>query len=159
MLIKKAGWVISLFLLFYLIGQNVLQAIQPTTEKDDVFLRILAAAYQASCSNAEWLHDYYLSDAEIIHDGRQLTLDETIKELKQSIAPLSGLTCVYQPKVRASRTDDRFAYLVVRETLILEAHETGKKEIQQICTYVFSRTGSRWMIAHDHCSTIPGLVT
>lgn len=159
MLIKKAGLGILVSLLFSMVGQNDLHAIRLSAEKEDIFLKILAAAYQASCSNAELLHDYYLSDAEIIHDGRQLTLDETIKELKQSIAPLSGLTCVYQPKVRASRIDERLAYLVVRETLILEAHETGKKEIQQICTYVFLRTGSRWMIAHDHCSSIPGLIT
>ena len=159
MLIKKAGFGIIVSLLLFMIGQNVLQAIQLTTEKEEVFLKILDAAYQASCSNVELLRDYYLSDAEIIHDGRQLTLDEIIKELKQSISSSSGLTCIYKPMVRASRTDDRFAYLVIRETLILDAPEMGRREIQQLCTYVFSRAGSGWRIAHDHCSSIPGLAT
>ena len=158
MLFKRVGWRILIFLLPLLVSYTTLQALQLGADKDKVFLTILSDVYQASCNDIESLRSYYLSDAEIINDGRQLTLDEIIKELKQSTASLSGLVCTYQPKIRASRKIVGLAYIVVRETIKLSAHEMKEREIQQLCTYIFSKTESGWKIAHDHCSSVPGLM-
>ena len=157
MLFKKVGWRILIFLLPLWVSHTPLHALQPVADENKVFLTILNNAYQASCNNIELLRRYYLSDAEIINDGRQLTLDEIIKELKQSTASLTGLICTYEPKVRASRKTAQLAYIVVRETIRLSAHEMEEQEIQQLCTYVFSKTESGWKISHDHCSSVPGL--
>jgi ketosteroid isomerase-like protein len=154
---KILGWRGLIFLFPLLIGHTTL-ALQPIADDDKVFLTILNKAYQASCNDIESLRDYYLSDAEIINDGRQMTLDEIIKELKQSTASLTGLVCIYEPKVRASRKTAQFAYIVVRETIRLSAHEMEEQEIQQLCTYVFSKKESGWKIVHDHCSSVPGLM-
>ncbi|MBI3609566.1 MAG: nuclear transport factor 2 family protein [Nitrospirae bacterium] len=137
-------------------GPDPLRAAEKSAEKEEVFLKVLDAAYQVSCNDADRLRDYYLANAEIISDGLQSTLDETIKELKQSMNPLPGLTCSYQPKVRASRIGPEMAYLVVRESIRLSVHEKGEQRIEQLCTYVFLKDGSRWKIAHDHCSMVQG---
>jgi hypothetical protein len=157
-LIKKIGWIAFFALLIFSFDRSSRTAVGAEAG-EEVFLKILDAAYQASCGNIELLKDYYLPDAEIIHDGRQMTLEDTIKELKQSMESLENLNCSYKPKVRASRMEERMAYLVVRESLILEADEMGKRMIQQVCTYVFIKKGTTWRIANDHCSTIPGIET
>jgi ketosteroid isomerase-like protein len=137
-------------------GEHPLQAAEPPAEKDKPFVEILEGAYRVSCDNVDRLRDYYRSDAQIIHDGRQTTLDETIKEIKESIRPLENLRCTYQPRVRASRITAEIAYLIVRETIHLSAGTTEPQEIEQICSYIFMKDGSRWKIAVDHCSTVPG---
>lgn len=122
----------------------------------EAFLKILDSAYEASCGEVDRLRKYYLADAEIINDGRQVSLDETIKELKQSMVSLQGLTCAYEPRVRSTRVAGEIAYLVIRETIRLAAAEMTEQRIQQVCTYVFTRKDSRWWIAHDHCSSVQG---
>lgn len=126
-------------------------------KKDEPFLKILRMAYQVSCRDVESLKDYYFQDAEIIHNGRQVTLDETIKELEQSLSSMTELNCHYQPKVRASRHGEKMTYLVVRETIRFSAHEMDSVLLQQICTYVFLKQQSDWKISHDHCSSVPGM--
>ena len=146
------------FLLLLLFHSYTASEVHPSeTDTEKKFLAILSGAYRVSCNSVESLRDYYLSDAEIIHDGRQMALDEIIKELKESAASLSGLVCTYEPKVRSIRVSEDFVYLVVRETIRLSAREMGDQEIQQLCTYIFMRMGSVWKISHDHCSSIPGL--
>jgi len=137
-------------------GEGTLRAAEPLADKDKPFVEILEGAYRVSCNNVDRLSDYYRSDAQIIHDGRQTTLDETIKEIKESIRPLENLRCTYQPRVRTSRISGDMAYLIVRETIHLSAGTTEPQEIEQICSYVFMKDGSRWKIAVDHCTTVPG---
>ena len=138
-------------------ASNLPQAAESTMETEAALLNILQAAYEASCKDADRVRDYYLADAEIINDGRLTTLDETINELKRSLGSLKDLTCSYRPKVRTSRIGDSISYLVVRETIRLSAHGTGEQRMEQVCTYVFlKKDGSRWKIAVDHCSSVPG---
>ena len=158
MLFRKVVSGILMVVLSIVGGQNVLNAVVPVSKEEETFLEILSAAYRVSCREAESLRKYYLEDAEIINNGRQVTLDETIKELKQSFSSLTGLTCNYEPKVRARRFGRELAYIVVRESIHLSAHEMGEQDIQQICTYIFVRRTDDWKIAHDHCSSIPGLM-
>ena len=131
--------------------------IRAEEKKDEPFLKILHMAYKVSCQDAGSLKDYYFQDAEIIHDGRQMTLDETIKELEKTVFSVTELSCHYQPKVRASRHGEKMAYLVVRETIRLTAYEMDSVLLQQICTYVFLKKRADWKISHDHCSSIPGM--
>ena len=127
-------------------------------ERDDKpFLKILNSAYQVSCQDVEALRNFYFKDAEIIHNGRQITLEETIKELEKSVSSMKDLSCHYQPKVRARRHGKKMTYLVVRETIRLSAPEMDEILVQQICTYIFRKNGSDWKITHDHCSSVPGL--
>lgn len=132
------------------------QAAEAPNDSREAFLKILDSAYEASCGEVDRLRKYYLADAEIINDGRQVTLDETIKELKQSMVSLQGLTCGYEPRVRSTRVSGDLAYVVVRETIRLAAQEMAEQRIQQVCTYVFSRKDAQWWIAHDHCSSVQG---
>ena len=157
MLSKRNRWAMMIFLLSVWLGQASLPAVQPEADQDKVFLGILRDAYRASCGDIESLRHYYISNAEIISDGRQLTVNDIIRELKQSMASLTGLACRYEPKLRVSRVTDQLAYIVIRETIKLSAHEMGEREIQQICTYVFVKEESTWKIAHDHCSSVLGL--
>lgn len=152
----KIGLRILISVLCLMPGQSTLDAAGQTVEKEEVFINVLKGAYQASCDDIDRLRDYYLSDAEIVHDGHQTTLTETINELKRSLGPFKDLTCVYQPKVRASRIRAEIAYLVVRETIRISSPTLGEEESRQVCTYIFLKEGSQWKIAHDHCSTIPG---
>jgi ketosteroid isomerase-like protein len=152
----KIGQMILILMVCLTVGKSALQAADSTAEKDKPFVEILEGAYRVSCDNVDRLSDYYRSDAQIIHDGRQTTLDETIKEIKESIRPLENLRCTYQPRVRASRISGDMAYLIVRETIHLSAGATEPQEIEQICSYIFMKDGSRWKIVVDHCSTIPG---
>lgn len=123
---------------------------------EEIFLNVLKAAYDASCNDVDRLRDYYRADAEIIHDGRQSTTEETIKDLEGSLASTPNLTCSYQPRVRSLRVSGDLAYLVVRETIRISSQETGSRDLQQICSYVFLREGGRWKIAVDHCSSVEG---
>ncbi|HUK55728.1 MAG TPA: nuclear transport factor 2 family protein [Nitrospiria bacterium] len=148
-------WIVCIALCIPL-GESPLRAADPDASKDAAFVKILEGAYQASCDNVDRLHDYYRADAQIIHDGRLTTLDETIKEIKESIQPLQDLHCSYQPRVRGSRISGDMAYLVVHESIRLKAGSVEPEEIEQICNYVFLKEGSQWKIAVDHCSTIPG---
>ena len=151
-LILKAGFGI-------LIGAFLLMAVprpSPAAGDEAAFLLLLEAAYEASCDNAERLRDYYLPDAEIVHDGRQTNLEDTINELNRAMGSVEGLTCVYEPKVRSSRIYAEIAYLVIREVIWLSAHSMEDQKVQQICTYVFIKKGPGWKIGHDHCSTIRG---
>ena len=138
------------------LGEPPLEAVEQPAEKDAGLVKILEGAYQASCDDVSRLHDYYRADASIIHDGRLTTLDETIKEIQESIRPLQNLHCTYQPRVRTSRISGEMAYLVVRESIRLSAGAMEPQEIEQICNYVFLKDGSQWKIAVDHCSTVPG---
>ncbi|MBI3994929.1 MAG: nuclear transport factor 2 family protein [Nitrospirae bacterium] len=149
--------IIALFsaVCFTLAG-HPLKAAEPPEEKDGLLVKILEDSYQASCNDVDRLRDYYRPDAQIIHDGRQTTLDETIKEIKESIRPLQDLRCTYQPRVKTSRIGAEIAYLIVRETIRLAARSVEPRDIHQICSYIFVRDGSRWKIVTDHCSTIPG---
>lgn len=156
MLPSKIRFTILFSALCLLLGERPLKAVEPPAEKDAVFVKILEGAYQASCDDVDRLRDYYRSDAQIIHDGRLTTLDETIKEIKESIRPLQNLRCTYQPRVRTSRISGEMAYLVVRETIRLSTGATEPQEIEQICSYIFMKDGSRWKIVLDHCSTVPG---
>jgi ketosteroid isomerase-like protein len=157
--LKSAVGIVLVLLLAPVFSRDLVSAAKPPTEKEGVFVQILEKAYAASCGDADLLREYYLEDAEIIHEGRQATLTEMIDELKKSMTSLTRLACGYNPQVKASRIEERFAYLVVRESISLEADEIGRKEIHQICTYVFSKTRAGWKIAHDHCSTVPGMTT
>ena len=149
---------VSIAVLSLMVGQDALTSTKPGTQKDEsAFLKVLVGAYYVSCFDVESLRDYYLKDAEIINNGRQVTLDDTIKELKESISTLSDLKCSYKPKIRSSRIEKKIAYIVVRETIELSAQEIGEQRIQQLCTYIFSKKRSKWKIAHDHCSSIPGM--
>ena len=125
-------------------------------ESFDPFLKVLSAAYDVSCGDVDRLGDYYRSDAEIVHDGRITTLVETIKELKQTKESLPGLACDYRPNVRAGRIGAEIAYLLVRETIHISSKSSESRRYDQVCTYVFTKNGARWMIAHDHCSSIQG---
>jgi ketosteroid isomerase-like protein len=155
-LLSKIRFTILFSALCFILGEHPLEAVEQPAEKDAVFVKILEGAYQASCDDVDRLRDYYRSDAQIIHDGRQTTLDETIKEIKESIRPLPNLQCTYQPRVRTSRISAEIAYLVVRETIRLSAGATEPQKIEQICSYIFMKDVSRWKIVLDHCSTVPG---
>jgi ketosteroid isomerase-like protein len=144
------GWVCLM------VGEGALFAAESTADKDKPFVEILEGAYRVSCEDVDRLNDYYRSDAQIIHDGRQTTLNETIKEIKESIRPLHNLHCTYKPRVRASRFAGEMAYLVVRESIRLTASTVEPQEVEQICSYVFMKDGSRWKIGLDHCTTVPG---
>jgi ketosteroid isomerase-like protein len=139
-----------------MIAEGALQAAEPSMGNEKPFVEVLEKAYQASCNDADRLHDYYRSDAQIIHDGRQTTLDETIKEIKESTRPLQNLRCAYHPRVRTTRISGEMAYVVVRETLRLTANAMEPQDIEQICSYIFMKDGSAWKIILDHCSTVPG---
>ncbi len=154
---KKVGLLIVLVSLSFMACQSILRATEPSKTGEEIFLEILNAAYRVSCQDVDALRKYYLMDAEIINNGRQGTLEEMVKELKKSLSSLSGLSCSYQPMIRASRINEELAYIVVREIIQLSAREVADQQIQQLCTYVFLKTGSSWKIAHDHCSTVPGL--
>lgn len=156
MQLLKISQTILILMVCLAAGQGVLLAADSTAEKDKPFVEILEGAYRVSCNDVDRLRDYYRPDAQIIHDGRQSTLDETIKEIKESIRPLEDLRCTYQPRVRTSRITAEIAYLIVRETIHLSAGTTEPQEIEQICSYIFMKDGSRWKIAVDHCSSVPG---
>ncbi|MBI3812005.1 MAG: nuclear transport factor 2 family protein [Nitrospirae bacterium] len=156
MLLSNIRLAILFSVLCLTLSEPPLQAAEPPAEKDKPFVEILEGAYRVSCDNVARLSDYYRSDAQIIHDGRLTTLDETIKEIKESIRPLKDLHCTYQPRVRTSRISGDMAYLLVRETIRLAAGDLEPQEIQQICSYVFVKDGSRWKIILDHCTTVPG---
>lgn len=158
---RKAGVVLIAVIVFWG-GQQLMpigteSEIRAEEKKDEPFLKILHMAYQVSCQDAESLKDYYFQDAEIIHDGRQMTLNETIQELERTVSSVTELSCHYQPKIRASRHGKKMAYLVVRETIRFTAHEMDSVLLQQICTYVFLKKQSNWKISHDHCSSISGM--
>lgn len=138
------------------VAEGALQAAESSMGTEKPFVDVLEKAYQASCDDVDRLHDFYRSDAQIIHDGRQTTLDETIKEIKESIRPLQNLRCTYHPRVRTTRVGGEMAYVVVRETLRLTAKTMEPQEIEQICSYIFIKDGSTWKIILDHCSTVPG---
>ena len=140
----------------WVMGEGALQAAESNTEKDAAFVKILEGAYRASCDDVDRLRDYYRADAQIIHDGRLTTLDETIKEIKESIRPLQDLHCSYQPRLRSSRISGEMAYVIVHESIRLSAGTVEPQQIEQICNYVFLKEGSQWKIAVDHCSSIPG---
>jgi len=154
--LSKIGQRVLILVACWMMGEGALQAADSNAEKDAAFVKILEGAYQASCDDVDRLHDYYRSDAQIIHDGRVTTLDETIKEIKESIRPLQNLHCSYQPRVRSSRISGDMGYLVVHESIRLSAGTVEPQQIEQICNYVFLKEGSQWKIAVDHCSTIPG---
>ena len=156
MLHSKIRFTILFTALCLMLGERPLSAVEPPAEKDGLFVKILEGAYQASCDDVDRLRDYYRSDAQIIHDGRQTTLDETIQEIKESIRPLQNLHCTYQPRVKTSRISAEIVYLIVRETIHLSAGDSEPQAIEQICSYIFMKGGSRWKIVLDHCSTVPG---
>lgn len=152
----KIGQSILILLACWMMGERALQAAESNAGKEAVFVKILEGAYQASCGDVDRLHDYYRGDAEIIHDGRVTSLDQTIKEIKASIRPLQNLHCTYKPRVRGSRVSGDMAYLVIHESIRLTATSLEPQEIEQLCNYVFVKEASQWKIAVDHCSTIPG---
>jgi ketosteroid isomerase-like protein len=154
---KSVGMVGTVLAVLFLVGLGALRATEPAVGQDEPFLKILEGSYDVSCKNVEALRGYYLEDAEIINNGRQVTLEDTIKELKQSLSSLKSLECSYEPTVRARRISKDMAYLVVREIIRLSSEEAGEQQIDQLCTYVFMKTEVGWKISHDHCSSVPGL--
>ena len=131
---------------------------EKTKNPDRVFVDILKAAYRVSCDDVERLRDYYLPEADIVHDGRQTSLDETIDELRRAMDSSGDLSCAYTPRVRTQRVENKLAYLLVRESLRISSPSMGDQRIEQLCTYIFLNGNSRWKIALDHCSTIRGSV-
>lgn len=125
-------------------------------ENEETFVKILEKSYKASCEDVEGLRDYYLPEAEIIHNGRQKTLSETIDQLSTTLGGMKGLACGYKPRVQGSYITEDFAFMTLRETVQLKADEIQDIEIQQICTYIFLKKKGKWMITHDHCSEIEG---
>ena len=136
-----------------------LRAAEPEPNKEAPFLKILESAYAVSCKEPERLREFYRSDAQILHDGDQKTLEQSIVELKQSMSSMGEITCGYHPRVRASRVTAEIAYLVVREQIKLSARPRGEELLEQICSYIFLKDGSTWKIAVDHCSTVEGETT
>ncbi len=123
---------------------------------EETFTKILALSYKASCDDADDLRKYYLPEAEIIHDGRQTTLSETIEEVKRSLGGITGLACGYTPRVQGSYIEEEFAFLTLAETIHIEAEDLNAIEIRQLCTYIFLKKNGKWMITHDHCSEVEG---
>lgn len=154
---KSVGLAFVIISASLMTGLGVLRATEPAVGQDEPFLKILEGSYDVSCKNVEALRGYYLEDAEIINNGRQVSLDDTIKELTQSLSSIESLECSYEPTVRARRIGKDLAYLVVREVIRLSSREAGEQQIDQLCTYVFLKTEVGWKIAHDHCSSVPGL--
>jgi len=150
------GWILLIVMVATTVAGSALRAAESSMGNEKPFVEVLEKAYQASCDNADLLHNYYRPDAQIIHDGRQTTLNETIKEIKESIQPLQNLHCAYQPRVRTTRISGDMAYIVVRETLRLTASSMEPQQMEQLCSYIFLKDGSTWKIILDHCSTIPG---
>lgn len=154
---KSIGLAFVILSASLMIGLGALRATEPEDSRDQPYLKILKGSYDVSCKNVEALRGYYLEDAEIINNGRQVSLDDTIQELKQSLSSLKSLKCTYEPTVRARRIGKDLAYLVVREIIRLSSEEAGEQQIDQLCTYIFLKTEVGWKIAHDHCSSVPGL--
>ena len=127
-------------------------------DSDNKFVNILKTVYQISCGDTELLRDYYLPEADIIHDGRQVSLDDTIDELRRMKDSAGDLNCAYKPRVRKHRVDHETAYLFVRESIKISSHSMGEQRFEQLCTYIFHYEDFRWKIALDHCSTVPGSV-
>jgi len=152
----KIGQTILILMVCLTVGKGASQGAESKTENEKTFVEILEGAYKVSCNDVDRLRDFYRSDAQIVHDGRQTTLDVTIQEIKESIRPLENLRCAYQPRVRTSRVGGEMAYLIVRETIFLSSGTTEPQEIEQICSYIFMKDGSRWKIVVDHCSSVPG---
>lgn len=123
---------------------------------EGTFTTILKKSYEASCGDVEGLRDYYLPEAEIIHNGKQTTLKQTIEKLSRTLATMKGLSCDYKPRVQGSYIGDDFAFMTLRESIFISAEEIDRQEILQICTYIFLKKDGRWMITHDHCSEIDG---
>ncbi|HEY5649034.1 MAG TPA: nuclear transport factor 2 family protein [Nitrospiria bacterium] len=150
---------ISRFLLLYALPFTLTSAFLITgvpAANEDTFITVLEKSYEASCGNVEGLRDYYLPEAEIIHDGKQTTLKQTIEDLTKTLTVMKGLACEYKPRVQGSYIGDDFAFLTLRESIFISADEVDEVEILQICTYIFLKKDDRWMITHDHCSEIDG---
>ena len=154
--LKAVRWVIVVAGIL-LAGQAMLRAGESSGKEAEAFRNILEGAYRVSCGEFESLRDYYVEEAEIINNGLQMTLDETVDELRGSLSSVMGLSCSYSPKIRVHHVSGDLAYAVVRESIRLTASEIGERQIEQLCTYIFSRSKKGWKIAHDHCSSVPGL--
>ena len=147
------------FFLLYILPFGLVGCLLTTTviaANEETFTTILEKSYEASCGNVEGLRDYYLPEAEIIHNGKQTTLKQTIEELGGNLANMKGLSCSYEPRVQGSYIGDDFAFMTLRESIFISAEEIDRLEILQICTYIFLKKDDRWMITHDHCSEIDG---
>ena len=122
----------------------------------DEFSEILKKIDKLVCTNPEKISQYYSSELVIMIDDKRALLENRIKDYRQMMSELVGMSCRMKRKVLAGKKGDQVGYVLVDEQISVTAENVHIDERQHsVCSYMFSKEKDGWKISLEHCSSLP----
>jgi hypothetical protein len=148
---KNWNFVTGLVLMFSLVFGS--QAFAADT---DGLANILKKLDELACTQPEKLPGFYSKDLVIMVDDKRALLENRVKDYQQMMSDFRDINCQTQRQVLSGKVGKEVGYLLTDEIISITSKSTDTDERQHsVCNYAFTKEGSKWKIALEHCSSLP----
>ena len=148
---QKRNFVTGLILILSLVFSS--QALAADT---DGLAGILKKIDKLACTKPEKLPQYYAKDLVIIVDDKRALLENRVKDYQQMLSDFREMQCQTQRQVLAGHVGKDVSYLLADEIISITSKSNDTDERQHnVCSYSFTREGTDWKVALEHCSSLP----
>ncbi len=121
----------------------------------DVLTDVLKQVDKQVCQSPKKLMNYYTKDMVIISDDKRVLPEHRIKDYEAMIAELQEMKCNNTRTVLAGNAGKNIGFLLVDELISVSSRHSTDERQHSVCTYVFTKNGSKWKIKQEHCSSLP----
>lgn len=122
----------------------------------DGLANILKKVDELACTQPQKLAQFYSKDLVIMSDDKRALLENRIKDYQQMLSDFRDMNCQTQRQVLSGKVGKNISYLLVDEIISITSKSTDTDERQHsVCSYTFTREGTNWKIALEHCSSLP----
>lgn len=142
-----AGLVLVISLVFY--GQAF-------AAETDELAGILKQIDELVCTQPEKLPPFYSKDLVIMVDDKRALLENRILDYQQMMSDFRDMECQTQRQILSGKVGKDVAYILADEIVSITSKSTDTDERQHsVCSFAFTREGSQWKVALEHCSSLP----
>ena len=122
----------------------------------DGLANILKKIDQLACTQPQKLPRYYSKDLIIMVDDKRSLLENRVKDYQQMLIDFRDMNCRTQRMVLAGKVGKDISYLLADEVISVTSKSNDTDERQHsVCSYTFTREGTGWKVALEHCSSLP----
>jgi hypothetical protein len=122
----------------------------------DGLANILKKIDGLACTQPQKLPQFYSKDLIIMVDDKRALLENRVKDYQQMLTDFRDMDCRTQRQVLSGKVGKDISYLLVDEIISITSKSTDTDERQHsVCSYTFTREGTSWKVALEHCSSLP----
>ena len=148
---KKCNVITGLVLVFSLVFSG-----QVLAAETDGLAGILKKLDALTCTQPEKLPQFYAKDLVIMVDDKRALLENRVKDYQQMMSDFRDMKCEVQRQVLSGKVGKEVSYVLADEIISITSKSNDTDERQHsVCSYMFTRDGSQWKIALEHCSSLP----